>query len=130
MSQEIIKFLFLLKNDYGFNNIISKIPDFINIISNNLEKKHLRKLGEDALSNCPKWNYDVKKDAIDFAELIWDIAPNILRFKLISLIYLSKYVDHNLFNFILVSGTITHHRYIDNEFDKKIKTLLNGTKLD
>lgn len=126
MSNETNELIKQFKDEYAFKSIINKIPDFLETISKYLQKEHLTLLKESILKDCPEKNKKTKQDAIEFAEKIWDVCPDILKLKLVSFIYLSKYVNHNVFNFTMVTSSIAYHRYKDKEFDLKIKELLKN----
>lgn len=124
MSKETNDLVKTFSNEYGFKDIISKIPNFLETISKYLEKEHLILLRKSILKDCPKKNKKIKKDAIKFAEKIWDVCPDLLKLKLISFIYLSKFVNHNTFNFTMITSSITYHRFKNKDFDNKIKEIL------
>lgn len=126
MSKETKELITTLKDEYGFKYIIEKIPNFLETISKYVEKEHLILLKDSILKDCPQEHIKIKKEAVEFAEKIWDISPNILRLKLVSLLYLTKYINHNIFNFTMITASISFHRIKDKDFDNKIKELLNS----
>lgn len=125
LVKEISSFVGELKDNYLISNVIKNIPEFVDKVSDFINKNTLTDISEQILSKTEgEGMKKKKKEVLDFIIKIWDDCPNPLKVKLAILLYSSYIITNSLYMFIVANSLIISTRFTDKEFDKKIRSYL------
>lgn len=129
MLKDIILNLKNLQEEFGTSNFIKNIPNFADNLSEFMTQNSIEILSKKVLASAANESDKLKKEKL-FDELInmWPIAPNHLKLKIMTVIYISFLIKNQIFLVSSINTIILMHSIKDKEFDKKMIDLINQKK--